>query len=174
MRKKKTTKASGKERTLKADKKLFAELMLVGSTRKVPLEEMLKHHLRPLPLSISSIHGALVKTNKASLLHHLKGLVKDPFVGKVLQGSVWVLDGKAILQQLKPRENLENFGDLAQLVFGKLIRLAVQYRNREVHFVTDRYPAISIKTSERSRRAESGSKRSRIYSGETSNSKTME
>ena len=46
MGKKKTTKASGKERTLKADKKLFAEFMLVGSTRKVQLEEMLKHHLQ--------------------------------------------------------------------------------------------------------------------------------
>ena len=172
MGKKKTTKASGKERTLKADRKLFAELMLVGSTRKVQLEEMLKHHLGPFPLSISSSHGALVKTNKASLLHHLERLVKDPFVEKVPQGSVWVLDGMAILQQLKPRD-VESFGDLAQLVFSKLIRLAAQYRSREIHFVTDRYPPISIKTSERSRRAESGSERIRIYS-ETSNSKTVE
>ena len=68
MGKKKTTKASGKERTLKADRKLFAELMLVGSTRKVQLEEMLKHHLGPFPLSIPPIHSALVKTNKALLL----------------------------------------------------------------------------------------------------------
>ena len=105
---------------------------------------MLHEIVGPFPLSISSIQGALVKNNKASLLHHLEGLVKDPFVEKVPQSSVWVLDGMAIRQQIKPRV-VKGFGDLAQFVFSKLIRLAAQYRSREIHFVTGYYPPISIK-----------------------------
>jgi hypothetical protein len=164
MGKKKTTKSAGREITFKADKKLFAELILAGSTRKIQLDEMLKNNSGPLPLSISTLHGTLVKTNKATLLHHIEGSVKDPFLQKIPRSSVWVLDGMAILQQLKLRD-VASFGDLAQLIFAKIVALASQYRSQEIHFVTDRSPIVSIKNSERSRRAATGSERIHIYSG---------
>ena len=45
VRKKKVTKAAGREITMKAGNKLFARLLLVGNVRKIQLKEMLKYNL---------------------------------------------------------------------------------------------------------------------------------
>lgn len=164
MGKKKVTKAAGREIAFKADKKLFAQLILVGNARKIQLDEMLKYNLGPLPLAISSLQGTLVKTNKATLLHHIETAVENALVDIIPHGSVWVLDGMVMFQQLKNREIPEKFGDLVKFILNRIIRLATQHRSTEVHFVTDCYPEMSIKNAERSRRAATGSERIHIYS----------
>lgn len=45
MGKEKVTKAAGREITFKADKKIFARLILVGNARKIHLDEMLQYNL---------------------------------------------------------------------------------------------------------------------------------
>ena len=54
-------------------------------------------------------------------------------------------------------------GDLAISLLTRIIRLARQHHSNEIHFVTDRYPEISIKNAERGKRAETGSERISIY-----------
>lgn len=116
MGRKKTKKAAGREITFKADKKRFAEFILVRQTRNIQIDELPKYSLGPLPLAISTVHGTPVKTNKASML--LESKVKDPYCQNIPLGSVWVLDGMAILQQLKLHD-LASFGDLASHIFAK-------------------------------------------------------
>ena len=163
VRKKKVTKAAGREITMKAGNKLFARLLLVGNVRKIKLKEMLKYNLGPVPLAISSLQGTLVKTNKATLLHYIEGAVKSPLVDAVPEGSVWVLDGMVMFQQLRNQDIPEKFGDLAIFLLTRIIRVAKQHRSNEIHFVTDRYPEISIKNAERGKRAATGSERINIY-----------
>ncbi len=98
---------------MKAGNKLFARLLLVGNVRKIQLKEMLKYNLGPVPLAVSSLHRTLVKTNKATLLHYIEGAVKNPLVDAVPEGSVWVLDGMVMFQQLWNQDIPEKFGDLA-------------------------------------------------------------
>ena len=161
--KKKVTKAAGREITMKAGNKLFARLLLVGNVRKIQLKEMLKYNLGPVPLAISSLQGTLVKTSKATLLHYVEEAVENPLVDVIPEGSVWVLDGMVMFQQLRNRDIPEKFGDLAISLLTRIIRLARQHHSNEIHFVTDRYPEISIKNAERGKRAETGSERISIY-----------
>ena len=163
VRKKKVTKAAGREITMKAGNKLFARLLLVGSVRKIQLKEMLKYNLGPVPLAISTLQGTLVKTNKATLLHHIEGAAENHLVDVVPEGSVWVLDGMVLFQQLRNRDIPEKFGDLAIFLLSRIIRLANQHHSSEIHFVTDRYPETSIKNAERGKRAATGSEIINIY-----------
>ena len=102
VRKKKVTKAAGLEITMKAGNKLFARLLLVGNVRTIQLKEMLKYNLGPVPLAISSLQGTLIKTGKATLLHYGEEAVENPLVDVILpEGSVWVLDGMVMFQQLQ-------------------------------------------------------------------------
>ena len=108
----------------------------------------------------------LVKTSKATLLHYIKEAVENPLVDVILEGSVWVLDGMVMFQQLQNRDIPEKFGDLAISLLTQIIRLARQHHSNDIHFVTDRYPEISIKNAEQGKRAETGSERISIYGRE--------
>jgi hypothetical protein len=85
-------------------------------------------------------------------------------VDAVPEGSVWVLDGMVMFQQLRNQDIPEKLGDLAIFLLTRIIRVAKQHRSNEIHFVTDRYPEISIKNAERGKRAATGSERINIYS----------
>ena len=129
---------------------------------------MLKYNLGPVPQAISTLQGTLVKTNKASLLHHIEGAVEKPLVNVVPAGIVWVFDGMVMFQQLRNREIPDKFGDLAIFLLKKIIRLATQHHSTEINFITDRYPDVSIKNAERGERAATGSERICIYGREQS------
>ena len=163
VQKKKVSKAAGCEITMKAGNKLFPGLLLFGNVRKIRLKEMLKYHLGPVPLAISSLQGTLVKTNKATLLHYVEEAVKNPLVDVIPAGSVWVLDGMVMFQQLRNRDIPEKFRNLAISLLTRILKLATQHHSNEIHFVTDRYPEISIKNAEQGERVETGSKRINIY-----------
>ena len=61
---------------------------------------MLKYNLGPVPLAISNLQGMLVKTSKETLLHYAEEAVESPLVDVIPEGSVWVLDGMVMFQQL--------------------------------------------------------------------------
>ena len=68
----KRTSVSNKEVTLKTDHKLFGNMVLVASSRKLDMQEVLQHTLGPLPWSLANADGTMKKTNKAALASHLK------------------------------------------------------------------------------------------------------
>ena len=83
MAKKKTTKVKGKEIELKSDRNLFARMLLCGNSRNISIETMLQYCLGPLPLSLSTHNGTLVKHPKANLMHHLESIAPEPYLADI-------------------------------------------------------------------------------------------
>ena len=58
----------GQEVVLHADHHLMARFLVVTQTRKMDLRQGLSYELGPIPWSIATVHGALVKTLRSTLL----------------------------------------------------------------------------------------------------------
>ena len=57
---------------LRADKKLFAQLAVIAQTRSMDTCHIMSFPLGPVPWSLASPDGSLIKTTKAKLLHLLE------------------------------------------------------------------------------------------------------
>lgn len=134
----------GMELSLKSDRDLFARLVVIGKKREMEIAELLSFSLGAVPLSISNHYGTLMKTAKSKLIACLEDLPEAaPHVHVIPEGSTIIIDGMATLQQLN---NIPStFGELADIVISNLKRMAIFIKSNCVHFVTDRYPADSIK-----------------------------
>ncbi len=107
-----STKIKGKEMTLKSHRNLFARLIVVGNVRQININEMLSYTLGPLPQSPANFDGSLVKTNKAKLMHSLEeDISPPPTVRDIPDGSVWIWDAMALVQQLKPQPTFGLYAD---------------------------------------------------------------
>lgn len=164
----KTTKSKvkGKEVVLKADRNLFQRLLIIANVRKLDIRNMLTYNLGPLPLSIALPDGSLNKTAKASLLHCIESHVQPSPQDDILPGSVWNIDGMAMVQEMSPRHIPTTFGKLAEYLLKQLVNLALSVRSNVIHFVVDTYRNDSIKKVERGRRSIGGSVLTKIYSEE--------
>lgn len=152
----KAVKISGRDVMLKADRDLFARLLVIAQTRDIDLQEVFKHSLGPLPWSLASTDGTLGKTDKSKLLEPLTNAVEP--AEDVPPTAAWIVDGMAILQSLK--EIPSTFQDLAMTVFDSIAPPSTMARG--IDFVTDRYYETSIKNAERRRRSSQGSLKVRI------------
>ena len=61
-------KLKNREIAIKADRSLFARLIVMAQNRSFNMRDVLSYSLGPLPWSIALADGSLVKTNKAKLL----------------------------------------------------------------------------------------------------------
>jgi len=144
---------------LKADRDLFARLLVVAQTRDMDLREVLQYSLGPLPWSLASVDGSLGKTDKSKLLEILVKEVEP--AEDVPPTAALIVDGMAVLQAMK--EIPETFEELAAAVFYSVVPRATLARR--VDFVTDRYPDVSIKNPERAKRASQGTVKVKITRG---------
>lgn len=62
----------GQQIILKADRNLFAHMIVIAQSREIPIKEVLAHPLGPLPWSLANSDGSLRKTNKAALARELE------------------------------------------------------------------------------------------------------
>lgn len=138
---------SGKDVSLKADRHLFARLLVIAQTREMNLRDVLQYSLGPLPWSLAASDGSLAKTDKSKLLEPLVDQVEP--VEDVPPNAAWVVDGMAVLQSLG--DIPATFGDLAVSVFNAVVQRTGM--TSRIDFVTDTYPEISIKNVERAKRA---------------------
>lgn len=147
----KSIKISGTDVALKADRNLFARLLVIAQTRDMDLREVFKHSLGPLPWSLSSTDGTLGKTDKSKLLELLTNQVEP--AEDVPSTAAWIVDGMAILHSLK--EIPSTFKDLAVTILDVIAPPSTMAAR--IDFVTDRYLATSIKNTERTKRSSQGS-----------------
>ena len=117
---------------------------------------LLHYELGPVPWSLATPDRGLVKTDKSCLLHLLESGTLP--VEDVPPMAALILDGMAVLQTTRPTG--DTFSPLADQVF----RYATQglISGGRVDFVVDRYLPLSIKSSERERRAAAGMLRVKI------------
>ncbi|KAG1673900.1 Kinesin-like protein KIF12 [Nymphon striatum] len=97
--KKDETTAHGKELVLKADRNLFAHMLLVAQSRKLKIKDVLSHPLGQLPMALASPNGMMRKTNKSSLGHELQNNVYP--AANIPQPCCCIIDGMALVQKMR-------------------------------------------------------------------------
>ena len=135
---------------LRADRNLFARLLVIGQSRQIDLRDLLTHELEPVPWSLATYDGSLAKTNKSALAKLLEDGVE--ILPNLPNASAVIVDAMALLQTL-PRIP-DRFIDLADLILSTVIKQAGEARR--IDFVADQYPIVSIKNIEREKRGRSG------------------
>ena len=89
----------GKVVIRKSDNKLIAQMILVASSRKLSMKEVLKHPLGPMPCSLARIDGAPRMTNKAALARKLEA--KASPADEIKSPSACIIDGMSAVQKMK-------------------------------------------------------------------------
>lgn len=143
VKEKKQAKSSHKETVLKADQRLFGQMLLISTKRHMDMQEVLRHPLGPLPWSLSNSDGTMKKTNKAALARELEKKVAP--ADKVPPPSACIIDGMCLPQKLHGENT--TFADLSSQAFDIAMRNGDDSGRLDVVF--DVYKDSSIKTAER-------------------------
>ena len=138
--------ANGKQMILKADRKLFGQMILIAQTRKtLSMKEVLTHPLGPVPWSLANEDGSIRKTNKSVLSREVH---KDAKTDSIPEPSATIIDGMALIQKMKGDQ--KTFGDVANSILCSALRDGD--KSQRIDIVFDIYQEHSIKNQERSRR----------------------
>ena len=71
-KKSKVSKAAGKEVVIKADRAVFAQMIIIAENRKLKISDVLCHSLGPLPWALATADRSLRRNNKTSLAKELQ------------------------------------------------------------------------------------------------------
>jgi len=113
----KCTMSSTKKKAVevKAERNLLGRLVV--TRQEISLQRLFEYPLVPIPWALATADGALVKTNKAQLMHFIEDMtIKD--ATSMPETAVHVVDGNALLQGLVHLPEI--FEDLASIVFNIL------------------------------------------------------
>ena len=139
-------KGNAKEIVLKADRALFAQMIVIAEPRQLSKKEVLSHPLGPFPWSLAAPDGSLKKPAKSSLA---KELQKDaPAVERLLPRSACIIDGMAMVQRLKGDQ--KTFKEITEMLLAMALREGGS--STRIDLVFDNYREISRKNLERERR----------------------
>ena len=133
---------------LKADRRLFAQMIVIAESRNLQMREVLSHPLGPLPWSLATPDGLMRKTNKASLAKELQRNVQA--ADAIPQPSACVIDGMALVQRLKGDQ--KTFAAVAKTLLCRVLNEGGSSDRIDVVF--DDYREESIKNAERENRGE--------------------
>jgi len=140
---KKTYKAGDKQVILKADRNLFAKMILIGQTRKLDMRDVLSHRLGAIPWALATPAGTLRKTARCVLAKKLR---KDQSpVESIADNSACIIDRMALVKSVEG--NNMTFGDVSNTILNKALKEA-HYSTR-MDIVFDVYQQISIKNTDR-------------------------
>ena len=138
-----------KETVLKADHKLFGQMVLIANSRNLDIREVLQHPLGPIPWSLANCDGTMKKTNKAVLANRLEEKVSA--TESVSVPSLTIIDGMSLIHKL-PGEN-RTFSEVSDHLFSLVLQAAGS--SEGVDIVFDVYKDQSIKDAERLSRGSS-------------------
>ena len=129
---------------LDSDRRLFARLLVLAKHTNIDLKEILRHSLGAVSYPLASTFGGLAKTDKASLLHHLKTMSKEHIVECVPKDNALIIDFMAMLHAL-PTVLPATFNALADFLFTRILNLGKVHGSRRIDVVCDTYPLMNIK-----------------------------
>ena len=110
------------------------------------MEEVLRHPLKPVSLSLSQVDGTMLKSPKSALMKHLESKVKSKPPTSI---NVTIIDAMFFMHL---QVNLpDTFGGIAKC----LLRSLMNHDCQEIHFVTDKWVSPSIKDCEHDQRVSS-------------------
>ena len=140
---------NGKDVVIQADRSFFARILVIQEKRSISTRELLQYSLGPIAWSLATPDGNIYKSVKSKLLNALEDKIQ--VLDTVPPKTARVYDGMCLIQQLP--SGLETFGALSEYVLKRI----TTNDSPHVFFVTDQYWKQSIKSCERSRRANTGS-----------------
>ena len=144
--KSKTAKGETKEIVMKADRRLFGNMVPMAQSRKLEMRDVLSHPLTPLPWALSIGDDTMKKTNNAVLSKHLESKVLP--VEEVPHPSNTIIDAMGLMNKL----HVENrtFSELSDHVFSQTPHAC--HGSDRIDVVFDVYKADSINSAERIQR----------------------
>ena len=155
LKKSKVKTSKGQIVELKNDMEFVSRLLAIGSSRNLNMKKILTYSLRKYPSPFATVDGQLVKTPKSKLMHAIEERAEDAIIDQFPLHNALMIDAMAVIQMLKGVP--DTFGSLAEYILQNIITSALKSNSKRVDFVSDRYPEVSIKNLERSKRAEVGS-----------------
>ena len=111
-----------KENVIKADRRLFGNMVLIAQSRKLEMRAVLSHPIGPLPWALSNGDGTMKKTNKAVLSKHLESKVLP--VEEVPHPNATIIDAIGLMNKLHGENR--TFSELSDHVFHKCSMLATE------------------------------------------------
>ena len=139
-------KGTAKEIVLKANRALFAQMIVIAEARQLSMQEVLSHPLGPLPWALATPDGSLKKTAKSSLAKELQD--GAPAVENVPPQSACIIDGMALVQRIKGDQ--KTFREVADMLLTMVLREGAS--SARIDAVFDVYRKISIKNVEMEKR----------------------
>ena len=94
----KSKRGIGTTTVLKSTRELFGRLLVIGQSRDISLNNLLKYPPNPLPLSIATPDGSLVKTVRSKLLKVIEE--ETPPLANTSVGCAINVDDMAVLHSL--------------------------------------------------------------------------
>ena len=141
---KRATKSTIDETVLRADRNLFARMIITAESRHFHMQEVLQPSSGLLPSSLATSNGLPRKTNKVQLGRELEKLIEP--TTHITGPSVYLIDGMALVQKLK------TFGQIADAALSRVLQEGGS--SKRIDLVFDVYNEISIKSAEREQRGE--------------------
>jgi len=117
---------------LKADRKLFGQMILVAESRKLHMRDVLSHPLGLLPWALANADGSLRKTNKAALATELEKNVAS--AEDIPRPSACLIDGISLVQRMNG--NNKTFAQLAESALYLVLNEGAQSQNIDIVFDT--------------------------------------
>lgn len=156
--------SKAKAKYVAKDRALFSRLLVASQVRSLDLKDILTYSLYPEPLSLAT-DGCPNKTDKSKLIHALESTTDSPILedDSLESPCAVMIDGMAVIQSLAKSELPNTFGELSDLVFGKVVKYLEHFKATRADFVIDNYYLVSIKNCERARRACKGVERIMIH-----------
>ena len=142
----KVRRGTADEAILRADRALFAQMIVTADTRELSMGTVLSHPLGLLPWSLATDDGSLRKNKKSTLA---KDLQKDvPAAELIPPSSACIIDRVALVQRIKGDGN--TFAEIADGLMAMVLREGAS--SKQIDVVFDVYIEKSIKNTERERR----------------------
>jgi len=144
MRKKPRSQGRAKEVVLKADRRLFGQMVITAESRNLQMSDVLALPLGPLPWALANDDGSLRKANKAALARELEKNVSP--AEDIPELSATIIDGMSLVQKLKGND--QTFWQLAESTLSHVLHEGS--KSHRIDVVFDVYREMSIKDAERS------------------------
>ena len=132
----KSKRGPGTTTVLKSTRELFGGLLVVGQSREVSLNNVLKYPLGPLPLSIATPDSSLVKTVRSKLL---KVGEETPPLANTRVGCAVIVDDMAVLHSLDISTNI-TYSQLAGHILDSILRGTADSGKTGLLIHIQRYP----------------------------------
>ena len=136
---------------VRIDREIFGKPLVIGQSREIPIQELMKYELASVPLTLFCLNGSLRKTVKSAALEWLEADTAVPDLLRNFQGkTLYVIDFMMLLQMsCRGSTDCRTFGGLSDKPFRKVFQPQYQY----VVVVGDNYKVkLSMKGVECTRR----------------------